>query len=207
MPPTVKRDKALKHLADRLAALAGLPLAVPSFLAVTAAIKVEDLLTGEGWAASPFFREPRYSANEEFSVCKFRILRPSVLAEHRRQGGTKVKGLEHQPGAATRVGKFLVRYYLDELPQFFHVLTGRMSLVGPRPVWPDDHRRREAFAPYEIKAGLAGTFQLAKGEGDIYDLDLIYLREYAERDQLGLLAYDLQVVLKTLRKMLKGEGL
>ena len=70
-----------------------------------------------------------------------------------------------------------------------------------------DHRRRDYFAPFRIRAGLAGTFQLAKGTGDIFDLDRIYLKEYATRSQLGLLGYDLSVLWQTLRKMRQGEGL
>lgn len=202
----VRHPKHLKHLLDRLVALGALPWFAPPLLLVALGIKLDDLLSGEGWS-SVFYREERISANRRFRLLKFRVLRPSALARLRREGKTTIKGAEHDPQAVSRVGRYLVKYYLDELPQMLHVLAGTMSLVGPRPLWVHDERRVTAFAPYRVKAGLAGTFQLAKGEGDIFDLDMIYLREYAARTQLGLVAYDVSVVLKTLRKMLRGEGL
>ncbi len=202
----VRHAKILKHGLDRLVALSALPWALPPFVLVAALIKLEQLLTGDE-PGSVFYRERRYSADEQFDLVKFRVVTNVALAEQRRAGRTTIKELEHDPRCTTRVGRFLVRYYLDELPQLFHVLSGRMSLVGPRPVWPHDTRRRDYFGPFRIRAGLAGTFQLAKGTGDIFDLDRIYLAEYAERDQVGLVLYDLSIILKTIRKMRQGEGL
>jgi len=205
--PLVRHSKRLKHVLDRAVALGALPWVVPPFLGIALAIKLEDLVTGEDPLCSVFYREERYSQGAPFQLVKFRVLKHSVLQERFRQGYTSIKGLEHDPDAVTCVGRLLVKYYLDELPQWFHVLAGRMSLVGPRPVWPSDTQRREYFARFRIKAGLAGTFQLAKGEGDIFDLDKVYLERYAEETPLGLLRYDLEVLWKTLRKMRQGEGL
>jgi lipopolysaccharide/colanic/teichoic acid biosynthesis glycosyltransferase len=202
----VRSTKALKHACDRLLTLAGLPLFLPPFLSIALAIWVESRWRGER-GASIFFREERYSQNRPFTMRKFRILRQAVLDARRAAGETTVKGAERDPANLTRVGALLVRFYLDEMPQYFHVLSGRMSLVGPRPVWPHDAVRRDYFAPYRVKAGLAGTFQLAKGEGDIFDLDKVYLENYARRGALSLLLYDAGVILRTLRKMTRGEGL
>ncbi|RMG12103.1 MAG: hypothetical protein D6731_14530 [Planctomycetota bacterium] len=202
----VRYGKLLKHAVDRLVAVGVLPFAVGPAALVAGLIKLEDFARGEP-RASVFYRERRVSAGEAFDLLKFRVVRPSALAAHRARGGRTVKELEGDPQALSCVGRFLVDYYLDELPQLLHVLSGRMSLVGPRPVWPHDTRRLEYFRPFRIKAGLAGTFQLAKGTGDIFDLDRIYLREYARRGPLSLLRYDLSVLRATLRKMTRGEGL
>lgn len=202
----VRCTKALKHGLDRLGALLTMPWVVPLTCAIAGAIKLEDLLSGE-LGGSVFYREERVSAGARFELVKFRVIRQAALRELRAKGETTVKAYEHDPERVSRVGRVLVRYYLDEVPQLFHVLSGRMSFVGPRPVWLHDTRRRDYFAPFRIRAGLAGTFQLAKGTGDIFDLDRLYLREYARRSALGLVRYDLSIVAKTLRKMTRGEGL
>lgn len=202
----VRHAKFLKHALDRLVALSALPWALPPCVLIAGLIKLEQIVSGDE-PGSVFYRERRVSADETFDLVKFRVVTNTALAAQRRAGRTTIKDLEHDRACTTRVGRFLVRYYLDELPQLFHVLSGRMSLVGPRPVWLHDTRRRDYFAPFRIRAGLAGTFQLAKGTGDIFDLDRIYLGEYAQRGQISLVLYDLSIIWKTIQKMRQGEGL
>ncbi len=204
--PQVGDRHRLKHAVDRLLALGALPWVLPPVVLASVAIRLEDLLTGEGRRAV-FYRERRYSAGQPFDLLKLRVIRASALDRHLRAGNTTVKELEHDPANVTRVGRLLVRYYLDELPQLFHVLGGTMSFVGPRPQWPHDVDRRDYFAALGMKAGLAGTFQLAKGEADIFTLDKRYVEEYERRSQLGLLVYEARILLQTLRKMVQGEGL
>jgi lipopolysaccharide/colanic/teichoic acid biosynthesis glycosyltransferase len=105
----------------------------------------------------------------------------------------------------TRVGRFLRRYSLDELPQLVNVLAGAMSLVGPRPEevavvarYSDDQRRRLA-----VKPGLTGPMQV-NGRGDLpfeqrLALELDYIEHYSLRR-------DLAILLRTLPAVLRGEG-
>jgi lipopolysaccharide/colanic/teichoic acid biosynthesis glycosyltransferase/GT2 family glycosyltransferase len=105
----------------------------------------------------------------------------------------------------TRVGRFLRRYSLDELPQLVNVLAGAMSLVGPRPEeaalvarYSDDQRRRLA-----VKPGLSGPMQV-NGRGDLpfeqrLALELDYIEHYSLRR-------DLAILLRTLPAVLRGEG-
>ena len=105
----------------------------------------------------------------------------------------------------TRVGRFLRRTSLDELPQFFNVLKGDMSLVGPRPeeerivqLYTDYHRRRLA-----VKPGLTGPMQV-NGRGNLgfserLQLELDYIEHYSLRR-------DLAILIRTLPLIFQGTG-
>jgi lipopolysaccharide/colanic/teichoic acid biosynthesis glycosyltransferase len=204
--PARRRSRVLKHGVDRVVAWLCLPLALPVMAGVAAMIVVEDIARGRG-SAPILYREIRYSAGRRFALMKFRVLTAEVARRLASEGIEEVKVHEHDQRSVSRVGALLVRFYLDELPQILHVAGGTMSLVGPRPILPRDLRRREALAPFGNKAGLAGTFQLAKGTADIVDLDLDYARRSAGLGPFGQLAYDLSIIARTVRKMLRGEGL
>jgi lipopolysaccharide/colanic/teichoic acid biosynthesis glycosyltransferase len=105
----------------------------------------------------------------------------------------------------TRVGRVLRRWSIDELPQLIHVVTGRMSLVGPRPLLVDelpllvdsDHRR------HMIKPGLTGLWQVSGRKDVEWDermrLDLWYVENWSP-------ALDLVIVLRTFRAIVTGHG-
>ena len=105
----------------------------------------------------------------------------------------------------TRVGRWLRRWSLDELPQFWNVLKGEMSLVGPRPeelrlaqFYNDWHRRRLA-----VKPGITGPMQVS-GRGNLsldqrVQLELAYIDHYS-------LGRDLLILLQTIPAVIKGEG-
>ena len=105
----------------------------------------------------------------------------------------------------TRVGRFLRRWSLDELPQLFNVLAGEMSLVGPRPEeaavvarYTDDQRRRLA-----VKPGMTGPMQVS-GRGDLSFEERLRLElEYIDRYTLGR---DLVILLRTLPAVFSGKG-
>ena len=110
----------------------------------------------------------------------------------------------HDP-RLTRVGKFLRRWSLDELPQFWNVLKGEMSLVGPRPEetrfvanYNDWQRRR-----LSVKPGITGPMQVS-GRADLpldtrVDLELQYIENYS-------LARDLTLLLRTIPAVIRGTG-
>lgn len=206
-PPT---PRWLKFVVDRVLALHFTLLLAPVHLLILVAIKVEDVLRGQPFA-SPFYREPRVSAGKPFDVIKFRVIKPERLrALHEESGGRieLVKHHEFDPSAVTRVGNLLRRFYLDELPQIWHVLVGRMSFVGPRPIPLNDDERLTLFGRCGMRAGLAGVFQFSKGDPrPMRDRDLDYYREYFRRGQLSLLQLDLTLMYRTVMKMRKGEGL
>lgn len=106
----------------------------------------------------------------------------------------------------TRVGRFLRRTSLDELPQFWNVLQGDMSLVGTRPPTPDEVKKYTShhWRRLDVKPGITGEWQ-ANGRSsvsnfeDIVNLDLRYMERWS-------IAYDLQLILKTILVVVKRKG-
>jgi exopolysaccharide biosynthesis polyprenyl glycosylphosphotransferase len=106
----------------------------------------------------------------------------------------------------TRVGRFLRRTSLDELPQFWNVLLGDMSLVGTRPPTPDEVSRYTArhWKRLEVKPGITGEWQ-ANGRSSVSDfekivsMDLRYMRRWS-------IAYDIKLIVQTVQVVLRRKG-
>ena len=206
----------MKRAMDIVGSILALLLFAPLFLLVAAAIKA----TSKG---PVFFRQQRIGQHgRPFTFLKFRSMMANNDAEiHKvyvRQliagkaerkpsngNGNGVFKLTQDP-RITRVGAFLRRTSLDELPQFFNVLTGEMSLVGPRPPVPYEveaydfwHRRRLL----EVKPGITGLWQVSGRSRVTFDemvrLDLRYARTWSPW-------MDLKILLLTPRAVLLGEG-
>ncbi len=195
--------RIVKTTFDRTVALAAILLLFPVLLAISLAVR----LTSRGPA---FFRQQRIGKDgKPFMMWKFRsmvvdaeALRDQLL-EHSDRDGLMFK-MREDPRVTT-VGAWLRRYSLDELPQLFNVLTGSMSLVGPRPPLPeevaeygDDTRRRLLVRP-----GVTGLWQVS-GRADLsweesVRLDLRYVDNWT-------LATDLLILWKTARAVLRGSG-
>ena len=186
-------------------ALTGFSLIVisPVLAIIALAVKLSD-------GGPVIFRQTRVGLDgSTFTMLKFRSMHTNAearLAELRAQNpnlGLMFK-LESDP-RITRVGKFLRRYSLDELPQLFNVLTGSMSLVGPRlplqsevAIYEDHARRRLLVTP-----GLTGLWQVS-GRNDVdyrrrVHLDCWYVKNWS-------LWCDLIILLKTPRAVLHGNG-
>jgi exopolysaccharide biosynthesis polyprenyl glycosylphosphotransferase len=146
---------------------------------------------------------------EPFACFKFRTMRSDAdqlqadLESHNEASGALFK-IRHDP-RLTRFGRFLRRYSLDELPQLFNVVQGRMSLVGPRPLPQRDFDQLEDWHKkrYLVLPGVTGLWQVSgRSELDFDDLvrlDFLYL----ERWSVGL---DLTILLKTIPAVLSREG-
>lgn len=118
--PHSQSNGLLKMLLDYAVAMASLIVLAPLLLAVAIAIKLDS-------PGPVFFRQRRYGHNNRvFRIFKFRTMAVT-------EDGPSVKQAERNDPRVTRVGRFLRRTSIDELPQIFNVLTGDMSIVGPRP--------------------------------------------------------------------------
>jgi lipopolysaccharide/colanic/teichoic acid biosynthesis glycosyltransferase len=192
-----------KRTFDLVAATLLLLLAVPFLLAVAIAIRLDS-------PGPVLFRQKRVGrGGEVFSMFKFRtMVRDADALKHRlvhlNEAGDGLFKIDGDP-RQTRVGAFLRSTSLDEIPQLLHVLTGRMSLVGPRPLVPEEdiridggHRRR-----LEVRPGLTGPWQIA-GER-------IPLQEMVEIDtgyvDTWTLGGDLRLILRTVLFVLGRRGL
>jgi len=161
-----------------------------------------------------FFRQERTGQNfKHFKVLKFRTM--VVNAEQKlqqllkespeiRSEFEKYHKLEKDP-RVTRVGNFLRRFYLDELPQLWNVLKGDMSLVGPRPVLDYEISKMETYAPIilRVKPGMTGWWQVT-GRHQIDFLQRVRLEEYYISN--WSLWMDIYILMKTVWVVLGGKG-
>jgi lipopolysaccharide/colanic/teichoic acid biosynthesis glycosyltransferase len=221
-PDLVQRDEArkvsygVKQTIDALGSLMVLIILSPIFLAIAIAIKLSS-------SGPILFRQKRIGQyGVPFTFLKFRSMHAvndsrihkeyvtrfiagSVDAGVSEANDKVVYKLTADP-RVTRVGRFLRKTSLDELPQLLNVLLGEMSLVGPRPPIPYEleaydvwHRRRLL----EVKPGITGLWQV-NGRSRLRFDDMVRLDlKYAQAWSLGL---DLKILLQTPRAVLSGDG-
>jgi lipopolysaccharide/colanic/teichoic acid biosynthesis glycosyltransferase len=142
---------------------------------------------------------------------KFRTMREGADLEKERvahlnyTGDPRLFKIPDDP-RVTRVGRWLRRWSLDELPQLWNVLRGDMSLVGPRPFFPADLAGYEArhFVRLSVKPGITGLWQV-KGRSAIVDFEEVVRldREYVSQWSLWL---DLRILLETIPAVFKRTG-
>ncbi len=105
----------------------------------------------------------------------------------------------------TRVGRFLRKYSLDELPQLWNVLMGDMSLVGPRPHPVDDYKQYnlEHLRRLDVKPGITGLWQVTARQHPSFEMNMALDLEYIENWSLWL---DIRILLRTMQCVLRGDG-
>jgi exopolysaccharide biosynthesis polyprenyl glycosylphosphotransferase len=205
-PPLVTGlDFWVKRSFDFLAALILLVVASPVYLLIAIAIKLDS-------PGPIFYKQTRIGLNDQaFKAWKFRTmvvnaaeLQKELEAQNETKDGILFK-IKDDP-RVTRVGKFLRRYSLDELPQVFNVLFGEMSLVGPRPLPVRDVEKfsESHFVRHKVLPGITGLWQVS-GRSDIDNFDdVINLdRTYIEKWSLLL---DIQIIFKTIGVVLQKTG-
>jgi exopolysaccharide biosynthesis polyprenyl glycosylphosphotransferase len=194
----------VKRGIDIVASVAGLVLLAPVFLLIAVATK----LSSEG---PVIFAQTRYGYNKRlFRMYKFRTMVPDAEAlqgslEHLNELEGPVFKIKDDP-RITPVGRFLRRTSLDELPQLLNVITGDMSLVGPRPLpMRDVQNFSEAWLMrrFSVVPGCTGLWQISgRSELDFDDwitLDLRYIDSWS-------LSLDFKILLRTLPVVLRGFG-
>ena len=194
----------LKRVMDIVGAMVGLVLTVLVFPFIMVAIKLDS-------PGPVFFGQKRVRENGRLFTClKFRSMyqdadeRKKELLSQNEMSGAMFK-MQNDP-RITRVGNFLRKTSLDELPQFWNVLRGEMSLVGTRPPTPEEvktydnwHRRR-----ISIKPGITGLWQVSgrneiQNFDEIVRLDLLYIDTWS-------IWFDLKIICKTLLVVVKHQG-
>ena len=191
-----------KRLLDVVVASVALIAFSPVLLLITVALRLQE-------GAPVLFRQVRIGLHgRPFRVVKFRTMGPDAesqlesLLEQNELAGHAFK-LSHDPRVSA-VGHWLRRTSLDELPQFWNVLRGEMSIVGPRPPLPREvagydlwHRRRLSMKP-----GITGLWQVAARNEEDFDrwveLDLAYIDRWS-------LWLDVKIMLQTVPAMLQGR--
>ena len=176
----------------------------PIFLIVAIAIKIED-------GGSVFYSSVRLTKNgREFNMYKFRSMcvdaekKLASLMDRNEMTGPAFKIAEDP--RITKIGKFIRRTSIDELPQLINIIKGDMSIIGPRPPLP---REVEQYTPYQmhrldVKTGLS-CYHECYGRSDCHDFDewveadLKYIRERS-------MWTDLKIIFMTIKVVLTGKG-
>ncbi len=187
-----------------------LAVAIPCILLLLPVIAIVAIAVHRSSAGPVLFRQTRVGLHgRQFTLLKFRTMRAGAEAdqdklEHRNEMSGPVFKLRDDP-RVTRVGRFLRRFSLDELPQLWNVVKGDMSLVGPRPPTPEEV---EQYKPWQrrrlsMRPGLTCLWQVA-GRNEIdFDrwvaLDLEYIDNWSPW-------LDVKILLRTVPAVLTGRG-
>jgi lipopolysaccharide/colanic/teichoic acid biosynthesis glycosyltransferase len=197
---TRTRREPLKRAFDVVTAGVGLVVTAPVFLGIAALIRLDS-------PGPVFFRQERPGRDmKPFTMLKFRSMTVGSDAIKPEDFEALGYGPLHKQQAdprVTRIGKFLRRSSLDELPQLINVLRGEMSIVGPRPVLGWEWGHEELVARSTVAPGITCLWQVS-GRSDVtleqrLELDLEYVRTRS-------LLLDLKILLRTIPAVLFSKG-
>lgn len=184
----------IKPVLDILGAFVAIIFLFIPMLAIAVAIKLDS-------SGGVFFKQKRVGKNKKyFKILKFRTMRidaPHDVPTHLLCGADS---------CITKVGAFLRKTSLDELPQLFNILFGQMSFIGPRPaLWNqyDLIAERDKYGANDITPGLTGWAQINGRDELPIDIKARFDGEYVERLSLS---FDLKIFFKTFFKVLRTEG-
>jgi len=183
-----------KRFLDLVLSLIGIVLLSPLFLFLIIAVKLDS-------PGPVFFRQKRVGIHKTFfNILKFRTMRidtPHDVPTHL---------LENPDQWITRVGRFLRRTSMDELPQIFNILAGQMSIIGPRPaLWNqyDLIAERDRYGANDVRPGLTGWAQINGRDELEIAVKARYDGEYVRRMSFG---FDTRCFFGTIFSVLREEG-
>lgn len=203
---TLNRSAAIiKRIMDICGSLVGIILSSPIMLITAIAIKIDS-------PGPVFFKQTRVGKNgRQFKMYKFRsmcdgadAMKKQLMEQNEVANGAMFK-MKEDP-RVTKVGKFIRKTSIDELPQFFNILNGTMSLVGTRPPTLDEVEQYDAsqWRRISIKPGLTGMWQ-ANGRSSITDFDEVVKLDTEYIDNWSIFL-DISILIKTVLSVFKKDG-
>jgi lipopolysaccharide/colanic/teichoic acid biosynthesis glycosyltransferase len=200
-----------KSAFDKLVALIMLFFSIPIMLLLKVAYVIEGWLIPEN-AGPMFFYYNAISGGQIISKHKIRLIKMRYIEpEGAKRHDWIAYSAEWTPDSRTCVGEFVKKFYLDELPQFYSVLIGDMSIVGPRPLAILHYERDKAqgnATRFLLRGGLLGLGHINKGTAEmgnpVYEYE--YVDQYLKRSSWGLLMLDLWVIWKGIKVITAGGG-
>ena len=194
----VSADRAIKRMCDIVAALIGIILLTPLWFVVALVVRLND-------GGPAFFTQERVGLDgRTFTMFKFRTMRVDAEAlkaslqeanEADASAGNSIMFKIANDPRITRVGAFLRKTSIDELPQLFNVLRGDMSLVGPRPPLPSEVAQYEprVMGKFAVRPGITGLWQISGRSNLSWDETVHLDLSYAQHRSLTLDAWILRV--------------
>lgn len=195
--------ESIKRVSDIILSIIGLVFTMPILIIIAILIKIED-------GGDILFKQIRIGKNgKKFNMYKFRSMRPDAeeikkqLMEHNEMSGPMFK-IKNDP-RITKIGRFIRKTSIDELPQLINIIKGDMSIVGPRPSLPNEV---EAFEPWmmerlSVRPGLTCYWQVGGrnsiGFEDWMRLDIKYIEERN-------LWIDIKLIFKTFSVLVGDEN-
>lgn len=179
----------MKRVLDFIISLFALIILSPLFLIVSVCILISD--------GNPvFFRQKRVGKNNElFEIYKFRTMKrgtENVASNDLSDANVKI----------TKFGKILRATSIDELPQFLNILNGTMSLIGPRPLIPEETKIRELrqkYNVYSVRPGITGWAQVNGRDNVSAEKKALLDKEYVEKQSL---MFDIKIFFMTIHQVL-----
>lgn len=186
-------SQCLKRALDFLLSLCGLLVLWPLFLVIAIAIKIDD-------PGPVFFSQKRVGLHKRyFQLYKFRSMKVSTP-------DVPTHLLEHPEQYISRVGGFLRKYSMDELPQIINILLGQMAIIGPRPaLWSQEDliAERDKYGANDVRPGMTGWAQINGRDELTIEEKSAYDGEYVKRLSF---AFDCKCFFGTIGKVLRHEG-
>lgn len=183
----------MKRVFDFLISLFALIILSPLFLIISIGILISD-------GRPVLFRQKRVGKdNELFEIYKFRTMK-------RGTENVASNDLEDANSKITKFGKILRATSIDELPQLFNILTGSMSLIGPRPLIPEETEIRELrknYNVYSVRPGITGWAQVNGRDNISIENKALLDKEYVEKQSLK---FDIKIFFMTIHQVLRREG-
>lgn len=204
---TFRSNLIIKRLIDILFVILVSPIFIPLMLILTLIVKVSS-------KGPVFYGHKRVGKNgKEFKCWKFRsmVVNADQMLDKLFETNPELKAewakdckLENDP-RVTKIGKFLRKTSLDELPQILNILTGEMSLVGPRPVTEPELAKYGKYRDYvlSVSPGLTGMWQVSGRSDTGYEERIMYDSYYIQNWSISL---DIWILIKTIWVVIKGKG-
>ena len=188
-------QKYAKRLIDLLLSACAIVVLSPVYLLICIAIVADD-------PGPVFFRQKRVGIHKtHFLILKFRTMKVSTPKD------VPTHLLENPEQYITRVGKFLRKTSLDELPQIFQIFTGKMAIIGPRPaLWNqfDLIAERDKYGANDVRPGLTGWAQVHGRNLASWEEKFEYDVEYVDHVSFAM---DVKIIFMTIRCVLAREGI